>query len=392
MAWSPSRASRLSTRERKWLAMYVSTANLRKLCFSQDQINWICSFRTLEETAIRPLFTKGMPFLHNHPELIGGPESVTGITYEMWREMAVLETPIGALYNFNIEFPAVFEPSAGILLNGVNINPFDQNPFNPAPVPNMAYMDDALNSLDDSLDSGSNHQTDENNSEVSDPNVDNPNNAHDLTVKYADCYGIRRGEVIRLREFSGVSDSKTKAHYQRISSDGYKSDVDSALFDSTFDFTLPKLGFINFRDHVIQVIRQQKRSSPSRYRKGLRSDTVRFTNISSRELSFLNDEDVCIRNEDSFGKLFRVLSNSIFFPEQLSYAEALEAVLNSKRLAASFSSSLAIKIDSLSNKIVLQKNSWIIGNWNSTYSRWDMADNTFNEDLISLNIRIKEAS
>lgn len=213
---------------------------------------------------------------------------------------------------------------------------------------------------------------------------------HDLEVKYLDCLGIKGNSVIKAVGFR-QGNSKNIIQYRKIEPSGSVSSTIEETFDSSFNFTLPKLGMINHDDYVIYIERTHKKSSPCRYRKGLRSDSLKFFNLSSKELKSVNKTNVVDSSYFSFEDSTRRLAESIFFPKKFTFKEAIDEILDFKRLSVAFTSSLAVKLDSNSNKIILQKHNWMIGEYNSKNSLFEMYINTFNHDLLKLNIPFKEA-
>jgi len=147
---------------------------------------------------------------------------------------------------------------------------------------------------------------------------------------------------------------------------------------------------INYKDHVVFVQRRHKKSSPSKYRKALRSDTLSFISISPRELALLDKKD--IGDMDNYDEAFRLLSYDIFFPNNYSYEDALESVTTFKRLATAFTSTFLIRLDSTTNSIVLQKYEWVIGSYNKKKGLFEMTINTFNEELLELGIPFIETT
>ena len=399
--------------ERKYLAKLPKSA-LRSLGFDIAQVNVLKTYNPLTGTAIVPRFLVNPDSdISSDYVITGYTISETGLTYEQWKYWithiqqtsdeadssnptftVTTATPAPnpnqynsaallheAVANMNGPQPVAHWFNEPIQWNNPSLHPLN-------PTSNGELTED----MSEELGLGST-EIDQQNVEESNPNIDNPNNAHDLSVKYTDCYGIKGSAVVRVMEFSSGSNSEnaTSVYYRVLKPNGSSNSPTSCVFTEDFDMTLPTLGMVNFHDHVVLVQRKHKKSSPSRYRKALRADTLTYNNLSSRELDILGrDNKVRNEGEDPDGTL-RIMSHSIFFPQKYTFLEALESVISFKRLSTAFSSSMAIKLDSITNKIVLQKNSWIIGTFNPDKGLFEMVNNTFNEQLLSLNIPIKAA-
>ena len=211
--------------------------------------------------------------------------------------------------------------------------------------------------------------------------------AHDLNVKYQDCYGLYGNKVIRYLESVTHSDGIYTA-YREILNGSFKM-TNQVLHSDLFNMTLPKIGFINYRDYVILIERRHKKSSPARYRKGLRSDAFYYTSICGNELLSVGTSDIVGTLQDD-DMSFKYIAEYVFKPTLFTYEEALEEVFSAKRIAAAFTSSFAIKLDFSTDKIVLHKYANIIGCYNEETSGWDMLTDTFNKDLLKMGVKINE--
>ena len=353
--YDPTKPLSLSNGQKKWMALNLSTDHLSSLHFSSHHIDYILSYMAEDCDPIPPAFQTSIPTNLVQPvvliedlELFGFPSPITSISN------STTHTPT----NFNSTFITQINPDNP---EGTNFNsPFitQINPDNP---------------------------------EDTNPNIDDPNSSHELSVKYSDCYGIRGDGVVKLVEFGGSSGDVS---FKVVKESGDYGPTKDCVFSDKFNMSLPKLGLINFDNHVVLVGRSHKKSSPARYRKGLRADTLSFNNISLKEIKALNQKDLlnnAYENEDK-ERLLRIMAYSIFFPKTFTYEEALESVLTFKRLSTAFSSSMAVKLDIITNKVVLQKNNWVIGSFNPKTKSFDMMINTFNDQLKQLSIPFKGVS
>jgi hypothetical protein len=215
---------------------------------------------------------------------------------------------------------------------------------------------------------------------------------HDLLVKYQDTYGLYKNKPIL---FKNVVAKPGSLHGYEIH--GYSLDI-HGLFERSFtsqemlDFnmTLPKLGFINHNSLVIYLERQHRRPSPSKYRKGLRSDSLIITNVSSsdyREVYYSRDPyDTGYYGRDA---VIQKILHSLFFPIFYSYEEALNSLLTFKRLSCAISSSLALSINFRTNKILLHRNQFTIGVYNSKLKGIILNTELFTDSLIKAGVIIK---
>lgn len=214
-------------------------------------------------------------------------------------------------------------------------------------------------------------------------------NRHDLEVKFLDCYGMVEGNVVCFRGFE-ESEAGVNVHYRPVKVNGMLDGTKVRKYDKeVFDTRLPILGLINHKDGVILVERTHKMGSPSKYRKALRADNLVYSDLCAREHTALGLSSITNYDKEDILKL---ISHSLFKPTLFSYEEALSSVLNLERLAAAFSSSLCLRIDSYSNKIILNKYKWNIGEFNTKTKEIDLYVNTFKKDLDSLGIKYKEAA
>lgn len=205
---------------------------------------------------------------------------------------------------------------------------------------------------------------------------------HDLDIRYRDCYGLYNGKIIIAVDFDT---NPVRVIFKELLANKTFTPSQSAKWGPAFDFTLPKMGMLNYKNYTILAERVHKKSSPARYRKAIRPDVVLFSDISYRENMILNNSTPNFLNLYS-SSTFIEMASTLFNPKFYTYQEALDSVLNYERLAAAFSSSMAIAIDFAKNRIVLYKYGWIIAQLNLKTKKWKMLVDTFNQDLINNNI------
>jgi hypothetical protein len=213
--------------------------------------------------------------------------------------------------------------------------------------------------------------------------------ASDLRVKFDGCYGKLGSYVIKASTFNELTTDTSEIVYLRYTKGG-REERRTEQFTTAFDFTLPKLGAINFKDYSLFVERLHKRSSPSRYRKGLCSDTVEVLNPNSVALELLHISTPFLNFSRRFGpseeRIFRSLMYDLFFPTELSFEEAMYSVLSMSRISAAFSHSLTVSMNLSVDKFVLSKNNWVIGLYNEKSKVFEMLLDTFNEELDLLGV------
>jgi hypothetical protein len=209
---------------------------------------------------------------------------------------------------------------------------------------------------------------------------------HDLQVRYLECYVVQNSKVVSVRDFS-IKDGKIIALFKALKDNGNLGPLQEKEYsDDLFDYTLPKLGFVNHGLGVILIERQHKKGSPAKYRRALRFDTLKMVDLCRREKGAIGIPDYFNTDEYHPEEAFRRLAYELFFQVYPSFQESLNSVLNLEKLASAFSSTLAIKLDSSINKVVLHKNLWAIGEWSDKDQSFIMYVDTFNKDLIKYNI------
>jgi hypothetical protein len=202
--------------------------------------------------------------------------------------------------------------------------------------------------------------------------------AHDLTVKYSKCFVKYKDSIIRVEEFTqDGSESPIYIYYNTFKNKNLLS-VPSILFNQEeYDFTLPKLGFINIKDSVVNVTRKHKRDSSSRFKRALHLDTIAYKDLSYVEKSYMS-----LSYSDPITKIV----DDLFNPKFYTFEEAIESVLTLARLSTAITPSIAIKLNGITNTMDLVKNSWSIGSFNVDEGLFELNINIFNEELSDLGI------
>jgi len=353
--WDNLTFVQLKPSERKWLGQ-LSQNSLLLLFFSEGQIVKLRSYIDIENLdTTRPNFTMDIAWFNN----------------------MALPFYNGVGDGFSTDYWRITIASGVVSTNTINTN-------------GIFFDEDHEYDNEDDEDEDTDYTNSTGEAPAPPPFQYNENNHHELTVKYEGCYATKDNQVIKIGEFSSLSANLSTIYYSVIGRDGRYGESKNRTLNEGFSFTLPKLGMINYKDHVVFVQRRHKKSSPSKYRKALRSDTLSFISISPRELALLDKKD--IGDMDNYDEAFRLLSYDIFFPNNYSYEDALESVTTFKRLATAFTSTFLIRLDSTTNSIVLQKYEWVIGSYNKKKGLFEMTINTFNEELLELGIPFIETT
>lgn len=210
---------------------------------------------------------------------------------------------------------------------------------------------------------------------------------HDLELRYANCYFIRNGSVGYAASFF-IDKSKIHLEYYEVVS-GRLSTRKLEKYDESFDFTLPRIGYVNCNQFSLFAERNYRRDNSYKYKRGFNDHSCHFYSVSDREIRATStpyDESP----SNGSPSLTKKVVSAIYLQQYPSYEEALESVLSFNKLSCAFSSTLCIKLDSLYNKFVLLKNTWSIAEFDVKTGTWDLLTNTFNEELVKLNIPFKE--
>jgi len=205
--------------------------------------------------------------------------------------------------------------------------------------------------------------------------------AHDLQVKYLNTYGLKDDIPIYIADIENSSKESTHCIKYYTINDYLSLDTKCSFNIGEFDMTLPKIGMINTDKVVVLVERKHKRSSPARYRKGIRPDTLIMTSLSHNSIVELGIPDLYYVNDYGDEPVFRLLLKDIFFPKKFSYKEALNLVSSGEKISCAFSQSLAIGACFITNKIYLYKNQWILGTFNPKKKLFLLNNNYFSFEL-----------
>jgi hypothetical protein len=205
--------------------------------------------------------------------------------------------------------------------------------------------------------------------------------AHDLQIKYLNTYGLKDGIPIYIIDIENSSKESTHCIKYYTINDHLILDTKCSFNIGEFDMTLPKIGMINTDKAVVLVERKHKRSSPARYRKGIRPDTLVMTSLSHNSIVELGISDLYDTHYYGDEAVFRLLLKDIFFPKKVSYKEALNLVSSGEKISCAFSQSLAIGACFITNKIYLYKNQWILGTFNPKKKLFLLDNNYFSSEL-----------
>jgi len=221
--------------------------------------------------------------------------------------------------------------------------------------------------------------------------------ASDYSTRYEGCYGILGDEVIYASEFQNIG-NKVEMMYLPLSlrtesllknlKCRYACFPDSPdhveIKSDTPIFVIPKLGFINTDFYCLFYERRHKKPSPSKYRRGLRPDTIDIYNTSDREISSLNLSNVLSKSMDD---MFTRNVYNLFFPKFYGYNEALNFIISGEKLSVALSSSIAIKASYWDNSIALLKNLLVIGDYSEKDNGFKLRTDLFDRDIHNLGIR-----
>jgi hypothetical protein len=206
---------------------------------------------------------------------------------------------------------------------------------------------------------------------------------HDLELRYASCYFIK-DDFIGFANGFYIEDDKIRLEYYKVVN-GSLTNKTTAIYNDSFQFTLPNIGYINCDKFSLFSERSYRRDNSYKYKRGFTDYSCIYYSISDREIRATEipyDENPDI----SPASLTKKVVYNIFLQKYPSYEEALESVLSFNRLSCAFSSTLCIKLDSLYNKFVLLKNTWTIAELNVKTGTWIILNSSFNEELTKLNI------
>lgn len=224
--------------------------------------------------------------------------------------------------------------------------------------------------------------------------------SHDFEVRFQECWGVKDNKIIFSASFNNEINNTVKMKYyvldeyrkEKVGNIGYQkywlkdTEVSCPIeFDNQF-FPIPKLGFINHSFFTLYFERRHKKSSPSRYRRGFRNDTIDITNPSLYELDvMLKDRNIFRMNRE---ELFHNSAHDLFFPKFFTYEEALKSIISGDRLAAAITPSIALKYDHNDKSIVIMKNMWKVGDYNEKTQSFKLRTSLFIDDLLASGVQI----
>ena len=136
-------------------------------------------------------------------------------------------------------------------------------------------------------------------------------------------------------------------------------------------------------------MRNHKRSDNTRYRRGFTTTSVSLSSPSKREIELSGLDYKHNTDRTPLDRIISSISPKIFNREYPSYNEALDKVLSFDMLSCAFSTTWCIKLDSISNKFILLKNNWLIGEYNPKEDCWNIVNPSFNIELDKLDIKYK---
>lgn len=224
---------------------------------------------------------------------------------------------------------------------------------------------------------------------------DNPythDDIRDLELRYSRCLCKYKGEVYFLDSFRPGNNNKVDCYILKPKEDFSFAKEKLVRFDNNFDFTLPKLGYINGDKYCIHLLRNHKRADSTRYRRGFTTSSVVMAIPSKREIELSGIQHKYNTNTIPTERIIHALSSKIFDREYPTYNEALNKVLSFEMLSCAFSTTWCIKLDSVANKFVLLKNNWLIGEYNQKKGLWDIINPAFNIELDKLGIKYNEVT
>jgi hypothetical protein len=214
--------------------------------------------------------------------------------------------------------------------------------------------------------------------------------AHDLQVKYKGTYGLHLEKPIFITDI--YPNSNTPKGY-KIDARYYNEDVSSTAFTSKdineFQMIIPKLGFINHKNTTIFIERKHKKESPTRYRKGLRADNLIIAHPSSLEYKEVYGIDPYDANYYGTEQVLLRVLHSLFIPETYTYQEALDELLNFKKLSCAITSTISLSLNFKTNSILLRRNQFVIGAYSPKLKGFVMSTDLFNDVLIKSGVIIK---
>lgn len=216
----------------------------------------------------------------------------------------------------------------------------------------------------------------------------------DLSHYYSNCFGLHEVEggveVIYCHDFRTEDNGAVSISYRPFVN-GKLADTKRAMFSDAFSFPLPKTGYFNLDKFAIFSERSYRKDNNTKYKKGFCYNHLVYTSVSSNEIfqsklpNKYNPEEYAIQDY-----IFKVAD--VALTKKLpSFQEALNKVTSFEMLSCAFTSTLCIKLDAMYNRFVLLKNTWVIGEYDTTTEKFKMFTPIFNNELRNLNINHEDA-
>ncbi len=205
---------------------------------------------------------------------------------------------------------------------------------------------------------------------------------NDIDRKYMHCYLLHDNDLWNV---VGVVEGNSREGI-KLDIFNFKRNIRIQIpYTSHAQFTHPKLGYINFEKHALFFERTHKRSN-NKYKRGFYPNNVLIHSISDRELKSCYGE----YNTDPLrylpSDIIKRIGSDMYLREYPSYDEAIKLMTSFERLSCALSSSICLQLNSYSNKFMLFKNKWIIGEFDLKRKVWSVYNTLFIEDLNNLNI------
>lgn len=196
---------------------------------------------------------------------------------------------------------------------------------------------------------------------------DAPSNiAHDLKLRYKQCYFNYQGSILRAVDFY----SKCGKVY--IEALDRNNDTETVEYcESMVNFKMPKLGYINVNGSHSSIFLERKSIVDSSY-KFIRGFTKEVVNI-------LTPITVSIYD----------IVEELHNPTYPSIETAIEGLYSGNISGAALSSNLSIEVSYKLNRIFLYHRCTPIGVYVHLLKRFRLFTNTFNRELIALGISFK---
>jgi len=204
--------------------------------------------------------------------------------------------------------------------------------------------------------------------------------ASDHSIWYEGCFAkfssMNYGEgICRVDNFYALQPNKILCNFQRM--EDLKNFVDVPITDIDFDWTLPKIGYINLPNRAIRVSRLSIIPSPARYRRGFRADTLDYNDI------YLENEDIIPWQAMYHGK---DIINSIYNNVYKEYKESFLNILEANKQSIALSDDLCLYKSKTYNNIFLIYNRYPIGYYLKSKKVFKLLSSGLKYKLVELDI------